>query len=726
VNKFQHFYSLTILPMPFKPLRCFIFGIAVLIVSCQSGSERKPIDRFALVTRHNVVLTSADTLGSLTVGNGEFAFTVDASGLQTFYEEYENGIPLGTQSQWAWHSNPTSHHYALKDVNVNYESCDGTTAPYAVQHSTGRAGEATQALRANPHRLHLGLIGLQLIKENGENASLSDLKKIRQQLDLWTGRIESTYEIEGTPVRVIVYAHQKDDQIAVSIESPLIAKNRLKVRFRFPYGEECHVCPGYDWKSDEKHHSDLIPVDENTAVIKRTLDSTQYYTTIAWTSGHLAPSGAHAFGLQPDNADQKIEFSVLFHPQRKNIISNFSDTEKNSIESWKAFWTTGAAIDFSSCTDVRAKELERRVTLSQYLTRVQCAGSLPPQETGLTMNSWYGKFHIEMYWWHGAHFPLWGREDLLEKSMGWYQQVLPKARATASLQGYKGARWQKMTDAYGNESPSGVGAFIIWQQPHPIYLAELLYRQHRDKRVVEKYQEIIFNTADFMVSFLKAKDGKYHLCHPLIPAQEIFKAGETDDPAFELQYWYYTLSVAQQWRLRLGLEKNTSWEDALTNLTPLPIRDGFYLPNSTTPDAYTDNQYRHDHPSVLGAYGMLPWNERVDTTVMLKTFTEIFHQWNWESTWGWDYPLMAMTATRLNKPKMAIDVLLMETQKNTYLVNGHNYQDKRLRLYLPGNGGLLTAVAMMAAGWDGRAKLNPGFPDNGKWNVRWEGLHPLP
>jgi hypothetical protein len=321
---------------------------------------------------------------------------------------------------------------------------------------------------------------------------------------------------------------------------------------------------------------------------------------------------------------------------------------------------------------------------------------------------------------------LWNREELLEKSMGWYERVLPKAKATAALQGFKGARWQKMTDPSGDESPSGVGAFIIWQQPHPIYLAELLYRQHPDKKLLEKYQEIIFHTADFMVSFLKTKNGKYHLCRPLIPAQEIFKAMETDDPAFELQYWYYTLSVAQQWRVRLGLDKNTSWEDALTNLAPLPVRDGFYLPNSTTPDAYTDNRYRSDHPSVLGAYGMLPWNERVDTAIVLKTFAEIFHRWNWESTWGWDYPLMAMTATRLNKPEMAIEVLLMDTQKNTYLVNGHNYQDKRLRLYLPGNGGLLAAVALMAAGWDGNTKRNPGFPQNGKWNVQWEGLHRAP
>ena len=50
-----------------------------------------------------------------------------------------------------------------------------------------------------------------------------------------------------------------------------------------------------------------------------------------------------------------------------------------------------------------------------YLMAIQCAGSLPPQETGLTFNSWYGKFHLEMHWWHGVHFPLWGRAELFEK-----------------------------------------------------------------------------------------------------------------------------------------------------------------------------------------------------------------------------------------------------------------------------------------------------------------------
>jgi protein-glucosylgalactosylhydroxylysine glucosidase len=88
--------------------------------------------------------------------------------------------------------------------------------------------------------------------------------------------------------------------------------------------------------------------------------------------------------------------------------------------------------------------------------------------------------------------------------------------------------------------------------------------------------------------------------------------------------------------------------------------------------------------------------------------------------------MTAMTATRLGLPDKAIDALLMPIGANTYLNNGHNYQDKRLTIYLPGNGGLLAAVALMCAGYDGCKKSEPGFPKNGKWRVKWEGFKKMP
>jgi hypothetical protein len=45
---------------------------------------------------------------------------------------------------------------------------------------------------------------------------------------------------------------------------------------------------------------------------------------------------------------------------------------------------------------------------------------------------------------------------------------------------------------------------------------------------------------------------------------------------------------------------------------------------------------------------------------------------------------------------------------------------------MPGNGGLLTAIAMMVAGYDGNKTLLPGISKNGQWKVKWEGLKRMP
>jgi hypothetical protein len=73
----------------------------------------------------------------------------------------------------------------------------------------------------------------------------------------------------------------------------------------------------------------------------------------------------------------------------------FEAISQRTKQHWNKFWSEGGAIDLSESTDARWRELERRIVLSQYLTAIQCAGTLPPQETALTFNSWEGKFHLE-------------------------------------------------------------------------------------------------------------------------------------------------------------------------------------------------------------------------------------------------------------------------------------------------------------------------------------------
>ncbi len=354
---------------------------------------------------------------------------------------------------------------------------------------------------------------------------------------------------------------------------------------------------------------------------------------------------------------------------------------------------------------------------------IQCAGSLPPQETGLTVNSWYGKSHLEMHLWHGTHFALWNRLALFERSLGWYESILPAANALAQSQGYRGARWPKMVGPEGRDSPSPIGPLLIWQQPHPIFYAELCYRARPNRVTLERYSHLVFESAEFMASYayFDDKTDRYVLGPPLIPAQENHPPRETWNPTFELSYWAFGLRIAQRWRERSGKKREAVWDKVLAKLSALPARDGVYLAHENCPQTYSDRNY--DHPSMLGAFGLLP-GDGVDRETMRRTLHKVMREWQWDKTWGWDYPLTAMTAARLDEPKLAVDALMMTTEKNRYLPSGHNWQRQDLPCYLPGNGGLLYAVAMMAAGWLGSPRRHaPGFPIDGSWQVRSENLN---
>jgi len=83
-----------------------------------------------------------------------------------------------------------------------------------------------------------------------------------------------------------------------------------------------------------------------------------------------------------------------------------------------------------------------------------------------------------------------------------------------------------------------------------------------------------------------------------------------------------------------------------------------------------------------------------------------------------------MTAARIGEPALAIDALFLESPKNRWLANGHTPQRADLPVYLPSNGALLLAAAMMAAGWESGPANAPGFPER-EWSVRWENLQPM-
>jgi hypothetical protein len=671
-----------------------------------AATSQQTLDRRAIVTRHNPVVRKLDPFSALTMGNGSVAFTADVTGLQTFTDPYHDEFPLCTAAHWAWHTTPAPAGVRASDYKFKQYDVNGRKVGYATEAHGQQA--LYDWLRENPHRLHLGRIGLVLKATDGSAAAVSDITAIEQTLDLWSGCLLSKFEFGGQPVVIRTACHSDLDALAIAIDSPLIHNGRLAVRVAFPYGSpEIDMA---DWKSTDRHQSTCV-MGDHRADIARKLDGDRYNATVSWAAGQFQQTAAHEFTL--NGTGDHLECVVAFSPEAlAGAMPSVEQVLQSAAGHWEKFWSGGGAIDLAGSTDERAVELERRIVLSQYNTALHCAGPMPPQETGLLFNSWYGKSHLEMHWWHAAHFAAWGRLELLARSLEFYHRIFPVAKATAVRQGYDGVRWPKMVGIDGQDSPSPIAPLLIWQQPHPIYYAELCYRENPNRQTLERWSDIVFETAKFMASYPLLENERYNLGPPLKPVSENTDTLTTRNPTYELTYWRFGLETAQLWRQRMGMAIEPRWADVLARLAPLPRQDGLYLLQEGLTDTYT--KWNYDHPALLGAYGAQP-GDGVDRETMRSTLKKVIEVWQWDRAWGWDFPMAAMNAARLGEGELAVSALMIESAKNRYHPNGHVYQRPNLTAYLPGNGGLLGAVATMAT--------HPaGFPQDGKWSVRSEGL----
>lgn len=681
--------------------------LILFIGSALQGCNIRKIDRKSLVNRHNIVNAGIDDI--LALGNGRFCFGVDATGLQTFGGNI--------MCDWAWHSYPLPQGATMGDVPET-----GTIETGRIKGPMQKASAREDVSRwmfRNPHRFTMGRI--RFIRTDGDTLSYDDITIKERKLDIWQGIHTTVFKIDNKHiVKVKTAVHPIDDIIAFNIESDYLGTIGLSLELSFPYPMENKkrgvrmLWDGY-WNMQDKH-STIAETASRKVVFKRKADDTEYICTWQWNdtnAGLRNSTDKHTYVLNPSG--NSIDFICAFgENEPEHTSAEYKKIEKLTTGSWIAYWKSGGAVDLSESKDERWKELERRVVLSQYLMKTQSSGLWPPSELSLMgVDPWSTQFHMEMVWWHLAHYGLWDRWDLAKESLFCYHKFLPVARKLAKQFGYTGAKWGKQVGPEGRTAPWDGSFLLHWQQPHPIFFAELEYRLKPAKKTLDKWATIVFETADYMADFPTLEDdGKYHLT----PVRTANENGDGKDSAFELAYWHWALDKALEWRERLNMERDEKWDKVLKNLAPLPQKKGVYLFCDGWDETYSE--LNTGHPDPLGTVAFLPVTDVIDKIVASETVQKIFNEWIWEKTWGWDFPWGAMAAARMGKPHLAVEMLLKEVKKNSYTVNGINDG-----WYFPGNGGVLYAVAMMAAGWDGAPdKDAPGFPDDGIWVVKWEGL----
>ncbi|KAF9529462.1 Six-hairpin glycosidase-like protein [Crepidotus variabilis] len=709
-------------------LQCIDFFAFILgfVLSFANGSGTR-IDRESVVRRFNPSRNANSPTTPIQVGNGNFAFGADITGLQSI-------LPWNTLSTWSWHNTsfPTTPGQTKPE---DFTGLDWWTHGRLVPYSQPNPAEndISQWLIRNPHRVNLGRIGLLY---NGEGIEENQLSQTQQHLDMWTGTLHSNFTLDGQIVSVQTNVDPHSDTVAVLIESRLLEDGEVTVFFDFPYmtGQNKFETFVGDWNSTS-NHTTTIQRRQHSAEIRHDLDSTTYFATINWVEkGSMSrlSASSHQYTLAPAGS-KTFTFTTTFSANPIYLIASVSTINTSSKQWWNEYWTHGAFIDLtSSCNPPPASTLQRLIVLSQYLLAVNSASDSPPQESGLTNNGWYGKFHLEMYLWHGAHWAVWNRWGLLHRSLNTlYKQFLPSSQLRAAEQGYKGARWGKMSDPSGRSAPGEINSLLIWQQPHPLHFAELEYQAALEAKpgvsnphqVLEDWDQVLTATADFMTSyaFHNSSTGVFDLGPPMYPVSENTQPNNTINPTFELAYWRFGLEVASKWKSRQRKPTPSTWATVLSQLAPLPVQNGTYVIYEGVQDPWNTPTLTEDHPGLVGIFGFLPpsTDSPFNTTTLNATLDKINSTWNFTASYGWDFPFLAMNAARMGNPQQAVKWLL--DPNFAFDDIGMPIGGSRVPTpYFPASAGLLWAVGMMAGGWasEPKSKLEDRWPNG--WEVRVE------
>ncbi|KAF7303841.1 hypothetical protein MIND_00614000 [Mycena indigotica] len=703
------------------------------------------INRRAIVTRYNPTRNASSLTTPMQVGNGNFAFGADVTGLQTFQR-------FAIMSTWGWKNDSLPPGMTSEDI-YNYSGVSLDNHGRNVTYMFNGPQPMLQWMISNPNRVNLGAIGLVFYSEDGKELQLaeSNLTEIKQELDLWTGTMTSRFVFDGFPINIQTVSAQTVDGVGITIKSPLLRSNRLGLFIDFPWndGSSKFSDPFVGTWTNASIHTTTLEIAPRKSVhaeIYHTLVASQFITSLGGDNFNISrnlPSD-HRYTIRPTSHSGSFSFSTLWGLQRPRSIPSVGDMSSSSTQAWEAFWSNSGFVDVvTGSTDPRADELQRRIILSRYLMRVNEAGDYPPQESGLVNNGWVSscppffpskfqakvistrKFHLEMFFWHAQHWALWNNWDILLESSSVYDRFLPTAIARAQVQqGWPaGARWGKMSDPSGRSAPGQINELLIWQQPHPLFFATYEYRAFPTPTTLRKWEAVVRNTADWMASFawFNTSTGVYDLGPPMYQVAEDNVFNNTLNPAFELAQWRFGFTLAEAWIQRLGEEVPGSWSTVREGLAKLPITNDTYKVYEDVEDEFwSDPTYINDHPALVGLHGWLPPTQGLDLGIAKLTTEKVWAAWNISNLWGWDFPLLAMSAARIGQQEQAIEWLLhplFEFDDVGMPVGGVRVPTP----YFPGSGSLLLAIAMMAEGWDGSEGPAPGFPGKG-WGIRAEGL----
>lgn len=584
------------------------------------------------IIKYNLKFNHIDSKNPVTIGNGDFAITLDQTGTQSLYEIYKD-IPLSTMSNKNW------FYKDKKDIKPSY--VDGKA--YMLFNLDNDPNY--QINRQYPFKYSFMQI---LLYDNDKLIDINNIKDVKQELDLYKGIVTSSFNYKEKINKTTSFIYQDHDEFNFKLQS-----DNLNLALKFNY-------PSY---TKNGYRLDILP----NVLVKEDRITLLY-----------DDKNSLSFKLKSSSNYQIVENTLIFDDNNVSFSLALDEIKEGKLldEFWKC--DNGIIID--------NEELVKKMVLSKYLLHVNSTGIYPPQESGLTYNCWNSKFHLEMHLIHSLWNIYNNHVGDLVKSFDYYLSIMPSSLKRASLNGYKGLRFPKMTGPDGEDSPSNIGPLLIWQAPHILFMLQEIYYLYNKENIIKKYEPLISGTIDFMISFLTLKDSKYQMLDPLLEACESIPLDRCQNPSFELEYWRYTLERQPKIDTVLYGHQRYDYLDITSKIITPKEDDGIYLKTYGVIGKY--DLYK-DHPTE-GFLMSFFKSKIVDKEKMIKTIDYILKNMDLSSYWGWDFPFLGLSLLNCGEIEKSIEVTQLNTINNQYLYNGYNTSPRDdLKAYLPGNGAFL-------------------------------------
>lgn len=585
------------------------------------------------IIKYNLKFNHIDSKNPVTIGNGDFAITLDQTGTQSLYEIYKD-IPLSTMSNKNW------FYKDKKDIKPSY--VDGKA--YMLFNLDNDPNYQTN--RQYPFKYSFMQI---LLYDNDKLIDINNIKDVKQELDLYKGIVTSSFNYKEKINKTISFIYQDHDEFNFKLQS-----DNLNLALKFNY-------PSY---TKNGYRLDILP----NVLVKEDRITLLY-----------DDKNSLSFKLKSSSNYQIVENTLIFDDNNVSFSLALDEIKEGKLldEFWKC--DNGIII-------IDNEELVKKMVLSKYLLHVNSTGIYPPQESGLTYNCWNSKFHLEMHLIHSLWNIYNNHVGDLVKSFDYYLSIMASSLKRASLNGYKGLRFPKMTGPDGEDSPSNIGPLLIWQAPHILFMLQEIYYLYNKENIIKKYEPLISGTIDFMISFLTLKDSKYQMLDPLLEACESIPLDRCQNPSFELEYWRYTLERQPKIDTVLYGHQRYDYLDITSKIITPKEDDGIYLKTYGVIDKY--DLYK-DHPTE-GFLMSFFKSKIVDKEKMVKTIDYILKNMDLSSYWGWDFPFLGLSLLNCGEIEKSIEVTQLNTINNQYLYNGYNTSPRDdLKAYLPGNGAFL-------------------------------------